>query len=157
MGFPKQERRSGLSCPAPGDLPNPGIKPSCFMFPALASRFFTTGTTWEVHRDSMRPFWRHAHVLAADLPTCRILVSCVSTVLYLLSFLSCLTSFCSPQSIGLWAFSLFLWEVQASRYIDIFRPGSSMAKVRFLKLPNIFKIVNQDKDHYNILTHIYGI
>ena len=56
MGFPKQERGSGLPCPAPGDLPNPGIKPSCFMFPALASRFFTTGATWEAHRDSVRPF-----------------------------------------------------------------------------------------------------
>ena len=27
MGFSRQEYRSGLSCPPPGDLPDPGIKP----------------------------------------------------------------------------------------------------------------------------------
>ena len=143
MGFPRQEYWSGLSCPASGDLPNLGIKPRSFMFPALASGFFTTSATWEARRGSTRTFWRNAHVLAADLPTRGILVSYVSTILYLLAFLSCLTSFYSPQSIVLWVFSQFLWERRANRYIDIFRTGSSMAKVRFLKSPNIFKIVDQ--------------
>ena len=27
LGFSRQEYRSGLSCPPPGDLPDPGIKP----------------------------------------------------------------------------------------------------------------------------------
>ena len=27
MGFPRQEYWSGLPCPPPGNLPNPGIKP----------------------------------------------------------------------------------------------------------------------------------
>ena len=39
---------SGLPCPPPGDLPDPGIKPVSLMSPALAGRFFTTSTTWEV-------------------------------------------------------------------------------------------------------------
>jgi len=39
MGFPRQEYRSGLPFPSPGDLPNPGIKPA---FPALVGRFLTT-------------------------------------------------------------------------------------------------------------------
>ena len=38
MGFPRQEYRSGLPFPSPGDCPNPGIEPEC---PALAGRFFT--------------------------------------------------------------------------------------------------------------------
>ena len=38
MGFFRQEYWSGLPCPAPGDLPNPGIEP---IFPALADGFFT--------------------------------------------------------------------------------------------------------------------
>ena len=38
---------SGLPCPPPGDLRNPGIEASCFMSPALAGWFFTTITTWE--------------------------------------------------------------------------------------------------------------
>ena len=48
MGFSRQEYRSGLPCPFPGDLPDPGIKPVSLMSPALAGSLFTTGTTWEV-------------------------------------------------------------------------------------------------------------
>ena len=29
MGSPRQEYRSGLPFPTPGDLPHPGIKPGC--------------------------------------------------------------------------------------------------------------------------------
>ena len=41
MGFSSQEYWSGLPCPSPGDLPNPGIKPMSLMSPALASSFLT--------------------------------------------------------------------------------------------------------------------
>ena len=39
MGFSRQEYWSGLPVPSPGDLPDPGIKPT---LPALAGGFFTT-------------------------------------------------------------------------------------------------------------------
>ena len=39
MGFPRQESWSGVPFPPPGNLPNPGIKPTS---PALAGEFFTT-------------------------------------------------------------------------------------------------------------------
>ena len=38
MGFSRPEYWSGLPCPPPGDLPDPGIKPGS---PVLAGRFFT--------------------------------------------------------------------------------------------------------------------
>ena len=47
MGFSRQECWSGLLCPLPGDLLNPGIKPTSLTFPALAGRFFTTNASWE--------------------------------------------------------------------------------------------------------------
>ena len=47
MGFARQEYWSGLPCPPPGDLPNPGIKPVSLMSPALADGFLTSGATWE--------------------------------------------------------------------------------------------------------------
>ena len=47
MGFSRQEYWSGLSCPPPGDRPNPGMEPVSLMFPALAGRFFTTSATCE--------------------------------------------------------------------------------------------------------------
>ena len=42
MEFSKQEYWSGLPCPSPGDLPNPGIEPTFLASPALAGRFFAT-------------------------------------------------------------------------------------------------------------------
>ena len=47
MGFSRQEYWSGLPCPPPGDLPDPGIEPVSLMSPALASGFFITSATWE--------------------------------------------------------------------------------------------------------------
>ena len=35
MGFFRQQYWSGLPCPPPGDLPDPGIEPESPMFPAL--------------------------------------------------------------------------------------------------------------------------
>ena len=49
MGFQRQVYQSGLPCPPPGDLPNPGIKPVSLKSPALADGFFTTSATWEDH------------------------------------------------------------------------------------------------------------
>ena len=39
MRFSRPENWSGLPCPSPGDLPDPGIKPGSLMSPALAGRF----------------------------------------------------------------------------------------------------------------------
>ena len=48
-GISRQEYLSGFSCPPPGDLPNPGIKPTSLMSPALAGGFFATSSKWEAH------------------------------------------------------------------------------------------------------------
>ena len=40
MGFSRQEYWSGLSFPAPGDLPNPGIEPTSHASPALAEEIY---------------------------------------------------------------------------------------------------------------------
>ena len=47
MGFCRQEYWSGLPCPPPGDLSNPGIKPMFLKSPILAGGFFTSSTSWE--------------------------------------------------------------------------------------------------------------
>ena len=44
-GFSRQEYWSGLPCPPPGDLPDPGTEPNSLMSPALAGGFFTTSAT----------------------------------------------------------------------------------------------------------------
>ena len=48
MGFSRQEHRSGLPCPPPGDLPDPGIKPS-----------FARSPHWQA--GSLHPLLFHFH------------------------------------------------------------------------------------------------
>ena len=52
MGFSREEYWSGLPCPPPGDLPDPGIEPKSLMSPALAGGFLTTSATWEAQREN---------------------------------------------------------------------------------------------------------
>ena len=47
LGFSRLEYWSGLSCPPPGDLPNPGTEPKSLTSPELARGFFTASTSWE--------------------------------------------------------------------------------------------------------------
>ena len=47
MGLSRQEYWSGLPCPPPEDLPDPGMELKSLTSPALASRFFATGAIWE--------------------------------------------------------------------------------------------------------------
>ena len=47
MGFSRQEYWSGLPCPPPGDLSDPGIEPVTLTSPA--GGFFTTSIIWEAH------------------------------------------------------------------------------------------------------------
>ena len=46
MGFSRQEHWSGLPCPPPGDLPNPGVEPVSLTSSALAGGF-CPNATWE--------------------------------------------------------------------------------------------------------------
>ena len=41
MGSSRQEHWSGLPCPPPGDLPDPGVELASLVSPALAGGFFT--------------------------------------------------------------------------------------------------------------------
>ena len=53
MGFSRQEYWSGLLCPPPLDLPDPGIKPTSLTSPTLACGFFTTQASWETQTYSL--------------------------------------------------------------------------------------------------------
>ena len=64
MGFSRQEYWSGLPCPPPGDLPDPGIEPTSPMSPVLAGGFFTASANWEAGNSCV-----HTYVLSLlDLP-----------------------------------------------------------------------------------------
>jgi hypothetical protein len=39
MGFFRQEYWTGLLCPSPEDIPDPGIEPASLASPALADRY----------------------------------------------------------------------------------------------------------------------
>ena len=46
MGFPRQEYCSGLPFPAPGDLPDPGVKTEPHTSASLAGGLFTSVYYW---------------------------------------------------------------------------------------------------------------
>ena len=50
MGFTRQDYWSGWPCPAPGGLPEPGIKPASLTCPALPGGSFTANATWEAQK-----------------------------------------------------------------------------------------------------------
>ena len=54
MGFSRQEYWSGLPCPPPGDLSDPGLKPASFTSLALAGRFFTPRATTKRETESQK-------------------------------------------------------------------------------------------------------
>ena len=47
LEFSRQEYWSGLPCPTPGDLPDPGMEPVSLISPDFAGGFFITSATWE--------------------------------------------------------------------------------------------------------------
>ena len=47
MEFSRQEYWNGLPSLPPGNLPDPGIKPTSLTSALLAGGFFTTSATWE--------------------------------------------------------------------------------------------------------------
>ena len=49
VGFSRKDYWSGLPCPPPGTLPDPGIEPTSLMSPVLAGGFFTPIAIWEAH------------------------------------------------------------------------------------------------------------
>ena len=53
MGFSRQEYWSGLPCPPPGDIPDPGIKPASLRSPALAGEVFTTSAPQPTPREAL--------------------------------------------------------------------------------------------------------
>ena len=70
MGFPRQERWSGVPLPPPGDLSQAGkIKPASLECPALAGRLLTSSATWKARaQDDHTAVWRFS-VLLICTPT----------------------------------------------------------------------------------------
>ena len=67
LRFSRQEYWSRLPCPPPGDRPNPGIKPTSLMSPALAGGFFTTSAAWEAQNPLLSLFILMLIVMGATL------------------------------------------------------------------------------------------
>ena len=101
MGFSRQECQSGLPCPPPADLPDPGIKPMSITSPALASRFFTASAIWEVI----------LHVCVCV---------CVYTHTYIYDFLCSKSQPLLKENIGiLWAVMIYYFTKIFSQFSEI--------------------------------------
>ena len=58
LGFSRQDYCNGLSCPPPGDFPNPGIEPMCLMSPTLEGGFLITSTTYTPIQNRKFKVWK---------------------------------------------------------------------------------------------------
>ena len=61
MGFSRQEHWSGLPCPSPADLPDPGIEAVSVVSLALGGGFFTTSATWEALVENKTVYYSFLH------------------------------------------------------------------------------------------------
>ena len=70
MGFLGQEYWSGSPCSPPGDLPDPGIKPTSSASPALAGGFFITWATVhpQLTADSCTGLWTMGLLASRQAP-----------------------------------------------------------------------------------------
>ena len=67
MGFSRQEYRSGLPFPSPGDLPNPGIEPRS---PALQTDALPSAATWRP-KENPNKIWHSFHFWNISLAAIR--------------------------------------------------------------------------------------
>ena len=95
MGLSRPEYWSGLPCPPPGDLPNPGIEPMVLRSPALAGRLFSTSSTRKaltkrstrqnsrefciIFQNYLKPPYLHLHLIKNLCFSRLILLCCVLT------------------------------------------------------------------------------
>ena len=71
MVFSRQEYCTGLLCPPPGYLPDPGVEPMSLTPSALAGSFFTTRVTWEAHSPQSCFTWHFSPLLGLiSIPLC---------------------------------------------------------------------------------------
>ena len=104
MGFSRQEYSSGLPFPPPGDLPDPGIKPTSLAPSAFAGRFFTT----EPPQKPTREICRLLTELTCQLVTGSLVCGTKELLCHLQILLALLTQYWNAlfqciSSIRLWA------------------------------------------------------
>ena len=76
MGFSKQEYWSGLPCPSPGDLPNPGIEPWSPAFQADSLSFELQGRLNPSANTQLRLFSLVGQMLGSGMLVGRPLMNC---------------------------------------------------------------------------------
>ena len=125
MGFSRQEYWSGLPCPPPGDLPDPGIEPASLMSPALANGIFTTSAPWEAQYTWLLTMSAgHSWLLLASMTN---------------RFTPCLTvpqGYASSWTLCLLAYQVITmsWRSVVSN-VDITKIPSMHLKIDFIALP----------------------
>ena len=88
MKFSRQEYWHALPCSPPGDLPNPGIKPTSLISPALAGGFFTTSVIWEALIADITSYYEFYFLCS---PTSILLISYLHGIIFqsFIFFLTC--------------------------------------------------------------------
>ena len=129
-GFSRQGYWSGLPCPPPGALPDPGIKPKSLKSPALAGGFFITSATWEAQAFQCSAF-QAVEVASFHIKRTRMLCKCSS---------QCDAFPCKPRSSPGQEHHCYTFNSLSSPFSSILRTPSAPPKyprVSILPSPNL--------------------
>ena len=124
MGFSRQEYWSGLPCPSPRDLPNPGIELTSLTSSALAGRFFSTSATWKAHftNDNVYNILQMVMYIKMKIILCQLLHLQLFSLILRVVFSSCSVSFAVQKLLSLIRFHLW-----ASLVAHIVKNGHSFS------------------------------
>ena len=75
-GIPQAIKLEWVAISYSGDLPDPGIKPTSLMSPALAGRFFTTSASWEASTYKLNKKGDNIQLCLTPFPILNQSVSC---------------------------------------------------------------------------------
>ena len=149
----KQEYQSGLPCPAPGDLPDSGIKLASLTCPVLAGGLLTTSATWEAPYDpesSLLGIYSEENTIEKD--TC--------TLMFTAALFTIARKWKQPRCLSTDEWINKLWHTNTVRYyLDTEKNAFESVLMRWLNLEPIIQseVSQKEKNKCNILMHIFGI
>ena len=116
MAFSRQEYWSGLPCPPPGDLPDPGMGLTSLRSPALAGGFFTTSPTWEAQILDLS-IWNLFHYFCEVFPCAYRNCFSLFKIIYYILLPDCGIKYLLFSRHCYW---VHLWDIIGSIYVLVF-------------------------------------
>ena len=133
MGFSRQKYWSGLPCPPPGHLPDPGIEPESLASPAMAGKFFTTSPIWEDHDANFKCKHKNIQLICRNTETAQFIAHTCIEIPFLLGQRKCC------MKLGqLFLFHFLIYSLSVNTFIFLVSEGKLLKKHLWVALSSPF-------------------